>query len=107
MAVDESKFDYNYVPEHLKERKKNWRTLSAAERMELTWELSLAAWEKLGVVYDPSKPDAAPALPSVEDMSHHMMPDAPPQITPPPENHDETPASSPKEEIGISYKFYQ
>lgn len=54
--IDESKFDYNYVPEHLKERKKSWRSLSTAERMELTWELSLAAWEKLGVVYDPSKP---------------------------------------------------
>jgi hypothetical protein len=24
--------------------------------MELTWELSRAAWEKLGVVYDPTKP---------------------------------------------------
>jgi hypothetical protein len=56
MGVDESKFDYNYVPEHLKERKKNWRSLSAAERMGLITELSLAAWEKLGVVYDPSKP---------------------------------------------------
>ncbi len=54
--VDESKFDYNYVAEHLKERKKNWRSLSVGERMELVSELSLAAWEKLGVVYDPSKP---------------------------------------------------
>jgi hypothetical protein len=54
--VDESKFDYNYVPEHLKEKVKNWRSLSVGERMELTWELSLAAWEKLGVVYDPTKP---------------------------------------------------
>lgn len=54
--IDESKFDYTYVPEHLKERKANWRNLSFAERMELTGELSLAAWEKLGVVYDPTKP---------------------------------------------------
>jgi hypothetical protein len=54
--VDESKFDYNYVPEHLRERKKNWRSLSVGERMELVSELSLAAWEKLGVVYDPNKP---------------------------------------------------
>lgn len=54
--VDESKFDYNYVPEHLEERKKNWRSLSVGERMELVSELSLAAWEKIGVVYDPSKP---------------------------------------------------
>jgi hypothetical protein len=44
------------VPEHLKERVKNWRSLSVGERMELTSELSLAAWEKIGVVYDPSKP---------------------------------------------------
>jgi len=54
--IDESKFPYGYVPEHLKERVKNWRSLSVGERMELTSELSLAAWEKIGVVYDPSKP---------------------------------------------------
>jgi hypothetical protein len=54
--VDESKFPYGYVPEHLKERKKNWRSLSAAERMELTCELSLAAWAKIGVYYDPNNP---------------------------------------------------
>ena len=54
--VDESKFDYSYVPEHLKERVRNWRSLSFGERFKLTRELSLAAWEKLGVVYDPSKP---------------------------------------------------
>lgn len=56
MTVDESKFDYTYVPEHLKERVKNWRDLTVGERLELVSELSLAAWEKLGVVYDPSKP---------------------------------------------------
>ena len=54
--VDESKFDYSYVPEHLKEKKRNWRNLSMQERMELTWELSRAAWEKIGVVYDPGQP---------------------------------------------------
>ncbi len=54
--IEESKFDYNYVPEHLKERVKNWRSLTVGERMDLTRELSLAAWEKIGVVYDPSKP---------------------------------------------------
>jgi len=54
--IDESKFDYTYVPEHLKERVKNCRELSVAERMTLVSELSLAAWEKLGVVYDPNKP---------------------------------------------------
>ena len=56
MSVDESKFDYNFVPEHLKEKVKNCCNLSFQERMGLTWELSLAAWEKLGVVYDPNKP---------------------------------------------------
>jgi hypothetical protein len=56
MSVDESKFDYTYVPEHLKERVKNWRNLSVGERLELTHELSLAAWAKIGVVHDPSKP---------------------------------------------------
>jgi hypothetical protein len=54
--VDESKFPYGYVPEHLKERVKNWRSLSPGERMSLTSELSLAAWEKIGVVYDPNNP---------------------------------------------------
>jgi hypothetical protein len=54
--VDESKFPCGYVPEHLKERVKNWRSLTIGERMELTWELSLAAWKKIGVVYDPTKP---------------------------------------------------
>jgi hypothetical protein len=56
MSVDESKFDYNYVPEHLKEEVKNWHSLSVGERVGLTCELSLATWEKLGVVYDPTKP---------------------------------------------------
>jgi hypothetical protein len=56
MSVDESKFDYTYVPEHLKERVKNWRNLSFGERFELTHELSVAAWAKIGVVRDPSKP---------------------------------------------------
>ena len=55
-GVDESKFPYGYVPEHLKERVKNWRSLSISDRMELTSELSLASWEKIGVVYDPTKP---------------------------------------------------
>ena len=54
--IDESKFPYGYVPEHLKERVKNWRSLSVGERMELIDQLSLAAWAKIGVVYDPTKP---------------------------------------------------
>lgn len=54
--MDESKFDYNYVPEHLKERVKNWRSLSVGERLGLSFELSEAAWAELGVVYDPNKP---------------------------------------------------
>jgi hypothetical protein len=56
MSVDESKFPYGYVPEHLKERVKNWRSLTVRERIELTHELSVAAWAKIGVVRDPSKP---------------------------------------------------
>lgn len=54
--MDETDFDYTYVPEHLKERVSNWRDLSFGERFELTYELSVAAWAKLGVVRDPSKP---------------------------------------------------
>lgn len=56
MSVDESKFDYNYVPEHLKEKVKNWRSLSVGERLSLSFELSEAGWANLGVVRDPSKP---------------------------------------------------
>ena len=55
MSVDESKFPYGYVPEHLKERVKNWRSLSFSERFLLTCELSEAGWAKIGVVYDPDK----------------------------------------------------
>jgi hypothetical protein len=54
--VDESKLDNSYVPEHMKERVHNWRSLSVGERLELCSAMSLAAWKKLGVVYDPSKP---------------------------------------------------
>jgi hypothetical protein len=54
--MDESDFDYTYVPEHLAEKVKNWRTLSIGERLVLTSELSEAAWAKIGVVRDPSKP---------------------------------------------------
>ena len=54
--MDESDFDYTYVPEHLAERVRNWRTLSIGERLVLTSELSEAAWAKIGVVRDQSKP---------------------------------------------------
>lgn len=54
--IDESKFPYGYVPDHLKARVKSWRTLTVGERMDLTCELSEAAWAKIGVVRDPSKP---------------------------------------------------
>lgn len=56
MEVDESKFPCGYVPEHLKERVKNWRSLSFAERFNLTCGLSEAAWAKISVVRDPNKP---------------------------------------------------
>jgi hypothetical protein len=54
--MDEKDFDYTYVPEHLKEKVKNCKDLSFAERFELTCELSEAAWAKIGVVRDPTKP---------------------------------------------------
>lgn len=54
--IDESNFPYGYVPPHLTERVKNWRSLSVDDRLALVSELSRAAWEKIGVVHDPSKP---------------------------------------------------
>ena len=54
--VDESDFDYTYVPEHLAEKVRNWTSLSVGERLILTSELSVAAWAKIGFVHDPSKP---------------------------------------------------
>lgn len=54
--VDESQFDYNYVPEHLREKVKNCKNLSFSERFDLIAELSEAAWAKIGVVRDPNKP---------------------------------------------------
>jgi hypothetical protein len=56
MSVDDSKFDYNYVPEHLKERVRNVEKLSIGERLSLSFELSEAGWARIGVVRDPSKP---------------------------------------------------
>ncbi len=56
IEIDESKFDYKYVPEHLKERVKNWRSLTVGERLSLVSELNEAAWAKIGVVRDPTKP---------------------------------------------------
>ncbi|MGA2207909.1 MAG: hypothetical protein ABSG10_14370 [Terracidiphilus sp.] len=56
MSVDESKFPYGYVPEHLKERVKNCQSLSFSERINLVCELSEAGWAKIGVVRDPNKP---------------------------------------------------
>jgi hypothetical protein len=54
--VDESQFDYSYMPGHVKERVRNWRSLSNGERLELTSALSVASWAKLGVFRDPGKP---------------------------------------------------
>ena len=54
--MDESNFDRSYVPPHLEEKVRNWRNLSFGERFNLTCELSEAAWAKIGVVRDPSKP---------------------------------------------------
>jgi hypothetical protein len=54
--MDEKNFDRTYVPQHLAEKVNEWRNLSVSERFNLTSELSMAAWAKIGVVYDPSKP---------------------------------------------------
>ena len=54
--IDESKFDYTYVPDHLKERVKNHKSLSFSERFNLIAEISEAAWAKIGAVRDPNKP---------------------------------------------------
>ncbi|HEV2485087.1 MAG TPA: hypothetical protein VGT08_06105 [Terracidiphilus sp.] len=54
--MDESEFDYDYVPEHLAEKVRNCKDLSFSERFNLIAELSEAAWAKLGVVRDPNKP---------------------------------------------------
>jgi hypothetical protein len=54
--MDEPNFDRAYVPEHLKEKVKNCKNLSFSERLDLVAELSEAAWAKVGVVRDPSKP---------------------------------------------------
>jgi len=54
--MDEAEFDYAYVAPHLAERVRNWRNLSVGERLNLSFKLSKAAWAKIGVVRDPSKP---------------------------------------------------
>ena len=54
--VDESKFPYGYVPEHLKERVRDVARLSAGERLSLCSEMSEAGWAKIGIVRDPTKP---------------------------------------------------
>jgi hypothetical protein len=54
--MDESDFDYNYVPEHLAEKVSNCENLSVGERLSLTSELMVAGWAKIGVVRDPNKP---------------------------------------------------
>jgi hypothetical protein len=54
--MNETSFDRTYVPQHLAEKINKWRNLSVSERFNLTSELSVAAWAKIGVVYDPSKP---------------------------------------------------
>jgi hypothetical protein len=54
--MDEANFDRTYVPQHLAEKVRNWRNLSFSERFNLTNELSLAAWAKIGFARDPGKP---------------------------------------------------
>lgn len=54
--VDKSGFPHGHVPPHLEEGVRNWQGLSFGERLILVSELSRAAWEKIGVVADPSRP---------------------------------------------------
>jgi hypothetical protein len=54
--MDETNLDRTYVPQHLAEKVSNWRNLSLSERFNLTSELSLAAWVKIGFVRDPGRP---------------------------------------------------
>jgi hypothetical protein len=54
--MDETKFDRTHVPQHLAQRVRIWGNLSVSERFNLTSELSVAAWAKIGFVYDPSTP---------------------------------------------------
>jgi hypothetical protein len=54
--MDESLFDYNFVPDHLKETVRNCKDFSFSERFQLTHELSVAAWAKIGAVRDLNKP---------------------------------------------------
>jgi hypothetical protein len=54
--MDETSFDRTYVPRHLAKRMCYWRSVSVGERLQLSSELSLAAWAKIGVVRDPSRP---------------------------------------------------
>jgi hypothetical protein len=80
MAVDERDFDNTYVPVRLAERVRNAKSLSFGERFELTWELSEAAWAKIGVVRDPSKPvEKTPAVSYSHKELRLSMP-APPRI---------------------------
>ena len=54
--IDESKFNYTHVPEHLRKRVANWRSISVGVRHSLSFELSEATWAKIGVVRDRNKP---------------------------------------------------
>lgn len=48
-------FDRKSVPEHLKERVRNWRNLSVGDRLVLTHDLSEEAWARIGIIHDPNK----------------------------------------------------
>lgn len=53
---DETNFDSSYMPPRLAERVRNWHALSIGERLKLGFELSEAAWAKIGVIRDPNEP---------------------------------------------------
>ena len=54
--MDQADFGSTYVPELLAEKTRNWKHMSVGERLNLTDELRVAAWAKIGVVRDPNKP---------------------------------------------------
>lgn len=54
--MGEGDFDRTRVPDHLKDRVRNWRELSVEQRLALVSELSEAEWARIGFIRDPDKP---------------------------------------------------
>ena len=54
--MDEKDFDRSRIPDHLKDKVRNWSKLSVGERLTLSLELSEAEWARIGHMRDPNKP---------------------------------------------------